>query len=356
MARRANVTSRWTIGPGFDHNGAMNRTITLCLLAALAFPKVASSADGLTPPKRLTRVPVTQAECEAAFAEAATHTALLVPAGRPLEVTEPRENLHFHEPPKFGRLRVAGPFVERLGVLAMGSEIAAVDQAKLPFFTGGMILESVRDYYMNVQVRLHRDDEGRPQLLDRAVVALAKYSHRGGAQASTECVDAALRDMRSLGIWHEATAGEHAFPSQTLVLLNRGAVVVPREGASELIQPQFEFILLQVTFPAKERPQARVFVTTHERTRLHSLASYSQPGKLSECAIQGSILFTEYGVGGQLPKQKATRSVVLKAQGAAEVTQLDECVGKQKLTGDTWANLPQVFDALASGAFPAAAP
>lgn len=295
--------------------------------------------------RRLERVPAAEADLRAAHEQAVAFSAQVVPAHRPFECLDGSEHLTVAATPV--ALRVA---CNRRSVLAMGSDMHPEDKKRLPFFSGKIILDEVNAYFLSVQIRAATSPSGVPYLLDRPQIVVTKYQDSAAALPSTEIVDVSVRDMRSLGFLTRSNTPA-TDPPRTMALAIRNIVADEAPSvAKPALVPKFEIVFVHARTDATGQTLViHSFGTTHDRTKLHRFAPIGQPKQLSDCAIQGTIFFTDYALAGQYPTAKATRSVKLNGTQSFDVAQIDRWLKARGVQGDTWSQLPLVFDAIVDG-------
>jgi hypothetical protein len=330
----------------------MKRTIRTSLLAIVLclvglFADNTASANGWPgAERRLTRLPHTEQELVAAHTQAASFAAIMVPPRRPFESHDGSEQALCH----VGGNEVRIP-CNRRGLIAMGSDMSPDDQKRLPFISGGIILDEVGAYFMSIQIRAATAPGGVPYLLDRPMIALAKYNDTTQTFPSTDIVDHSVRDIRSLGFLTRTDGGAND-PPRTIAIAVRNMVAVDSSPRSK-VEPHYECMFMHArTDPSGRALITHSFGTTLGRTKLHHFTPIGTPKRLADCAIQGTIFFTDYAFGGQYPTAKATRNVKLNSVGSFDVPQIDRWLAARGIKGDTWDHLPLVFDAIIDGTLP----
>ncbi len=302
------------------------------------------SADWPGSERRLVRLPHTEAELRAAHEQAAAFAAEMVPARRSFECLDGSEHVLVRVDDREIKLPC-----NRRGLIAMGSDMLQADQQRLPFFSGGIILDEVNAYFLSIQIRAAMSPTGAPYLVDRPLVALTKYAEANKTFPSTEIVDTSVRDIRSLGFLTRGEALPHD-PPRTLAIAIRNLVAVSDPTGVDKIEPHYECVFMHAQVdPTGRALVTHAFGTTNSRTKLHRFTPIGTPKKLTDCAIQGSIFFTSYAFGGQYPTAKATRMVKLNTVTSIDVPQVDRWLAERGVQGDTWSHLPMVFDALIDG-------
>jgi hypothetical protein len=314
------------------------------LVATLTSVGISSAiaADWPGAERRITRLEHTEDGIRAAHEDVEDFHAIVVPEDSKVEVHVPSEPTL--EETTDGELMLK---CRRCGVFAMGSELSAADAKQLPFLSGGIIRNHIKDHFLSIQARIATNTAGIPYVLDRPLVGVCKYDDRDATASSTEIVDRSARDIRSHGFLVERTADGKLAPPRTLVISIRTTRATAQADGTDKLLPHYEYVFVH----ARKNEKGDVvtlhgFGTTHYRTRLHCFTRQAVPTQLSDCAIQGQIVFTSFSYGGQFPKANATRKVRLNEQTACNISRITEWLQEKKITGDAWDNLPLIFDAM----------
>lgn len=301
-----------------------------------------SAGEWIGAERRITRLVTDEDGVRAAHDAVEEFAAIVVPEDSKLEVHDPSE-------PTLEETTDGEQLLKcrRFGVFAMGSELAPADAKQLPFFSGGIIRNHIKAHFLSIQARVTSTPAGVPYILDRALVGVCKYDEREAISSSTELVDRSSRDIRSHGFLVEKTADGKVAPPRTLVISIRTTRAMTQPDGTDKLTPHYEYVFVHGRPNEKgDGLTLHGFGTTHFRTRLHCFTRQAVPAQLSDCAIQGTIVFTAFSYGGQLPKANATRKVRLNEVTACNVSRINEWLKERELSGDAWENLPRIFDAM----------
>ncbi len=297
-------------------------------------------------------VPRTHEELAAAHEQSAARMGVLVSPGKPLHVPQMAEQRLIRDARTASGQRLESPLALdycRHGFLAVGMEMTAADQRKLPFFSGSTILDRVQRYYLCFGVHVKQDASGQVYLDDRAHVAVADFRSTK-TQPSIELVDSSIRDLRGLGLFVRPDQPLSDESLRTLVLINKSTIVKQDSRGRERYAPSYELTFVRAMVDKQdERVEMHVFTTANERSELHYLKPFAVPQSLAECGMKGTVTFTQYGFAGQLPSSKAIRQASVRGQMSISMDELDRFASDQNWTGGAFDHLTSALDAIIAG-------
>ena len=259
-------------------------------------------------------------------------------------------------------------------VLTVGLKVSATDQAQLPKLSRGSIVNYLRENFIGIQVKIERDDAGRPLIDDHAVAGLCRFAAPTLTADPYALIVQSIKDIRVLGVYPgrfkasaarlaagpEVPATEPAdvqektpkpSDSQTLVMLHGHRQLSPTAAASSasaVWEGEFVFLHALAAEPDRKDVGPFMFVTSENRTKLHKVKIAYPPSSVTSCDVQADITFTAYEYGGQLPKESAVRRSLVFDEWSVSVADADRWVKDQGLEGGALDNLTAVLDRLAT--------
>ncbi len=297
-------------------------------------------------------LPRTDAEMKVAHDRADSEACEPVPAGQPLEVP----GFRLKVPYKVTGVGTDGNPVPqtiefeagRRAVISAGAEMTAGDQGALPMISGNKILDCVNNFYIAVEVRVHRyGPDGVPHLFHRPLGVVGSYTDSTKTQDFVDLVRSSVRDFRSIGLLLKPDEPASAESLRTLVLVNRNNIV-DSHGARP--RPNYEFVSIRARPGATpDGLQLYTFITSGKRTKLHWVPPFVPPKSLGDCVIRSTVFFTEFGFANVFPTARASRSTLIKSQGVWPIATLDDFAKTQGMHGDALSNLTEVLDAVIDG-------
>lgn len=299
------------------------------------------------------QLPRTEAEVVDAHRAAEAMSCEQVGPGEALEIAD------FKHRPVY-RLEISGQVVPtefeacRRTFLSLGANMLPQDQARLPFLSGGRILDTVNGNYIAVQVRIHRHGpNGAPHLYYKPYAAVAWYNNKQRAQEYNDMVRNSVRDIRSLGLYVKPGADADAAALRTLVMLSRNQVVTtPIDVAPPRTRSNYELGFVRAVPTAEGNLTLHTFATTEQRRNLNYLGPYREPANVEQCSIKSFICFTDFGFGNIMPTARASRSSIVRSLTTWPLAQLDEYSQKNWSSG-AFDSLNELLDAIIAGKVPA---
>jgi len=357
--RLNNVTTNERQTPAFaraQFSHALRLFVCCCAAFGGALTVTNLRAAGTLPATRvLERIPRTVKELDAAHLKS-PYACEQLPAGVPLA------------PAKF-QAATSAPTVTtnsatpgelasgRWPALTFGVRMTAADQARLPRFTSGKIMDRVNKNYVSLQVRVDRAGAAEvPYLHYQPLAAVGAFAQAEQTEKFASLQQAAVQDVRSLGLFCKPDEPRTADNLRTLVLSTKGRRVVADDTAEPPnLEPSLELIFIRMRVPASTTDAAsaaveiHAFITTHDLKQLVYLEPYETPAKPVDCALNSTIRLTDYSYGGQYPSARATRGIKYRERGRYETSALDAHARVAGLTSGALDNLTAVLDDVIDG-------
>jgi hypothetical protein len=315
------------------------------LAIALALATQALADSPLSALKTLSILPRTESEIATAHERSRGQACEHLGAGEALEISSFIPEFVGDRFSGQGELPVP---TSRRAAFSVGTDMDDADQSDLPLLTRGKILEYLDTHYVCVDIRVQRDlDSGEFYLHHRPLAATATFAGARLTKEFTDLVSDSVQNMRSLGLLVSGGAKETPETYRTLVMVHKSMMSTTQTGkAAEKGKPIYEFIFVQGRPNGKEGLELHAFATTQERRRLNYLRPFNFPKRPQDCAIRGTIRFTDYKVANLLPAESITRRTTVKSQASFAWEDLNAYAAAQGWRGGAYDHLAKVLDAI----------
>lgn len=295
--------------------------------------------------KTIHTLPRTRDELATAFERAKEDRCELLPPGEPLELTSFAPYLTDRD--RLGAVP-AVPSLRR-GTFSVGLRLSSEEQGRLPALSRGKIVDYIDGHFVSVQARVRRDPLSRIQYLHhRPLAAVAKYSGVRVTQPAEPAIASSVDDFRSLGLLVDPDQSIAVADLRTLVIIHRHDLLHERPSGAPERRPDYELAFIHARSSDSagiEPPALHSFVTSDGRSRLHHLRSL-MPTHAGACDIRADVRLTEFTHAGMYPTQAVVRDVHVADKAAYGIADLDTYVRSREWSGDTWDQLPKLFDAI----------
>ncbi|HEX4129546.1 MAG TPA: hypothetical protein VHZ24_05845 [Pirellulales bacterium] len=333
------------------------RVATLIAVVGLACASSAAAENDALVAGIIRRVPRTTEEVAAAHEKSTENACQPVDAKLPLEMSGFDDHVTYEVQSTAADGRRTAQTMEfdvsRRTALAAGACMTPADQENLPLVSGSTILHCVNDFYIAVQLRVHRrTPNGVPHLFYRPFGAVASYADPQRTQAFVDLVRNSISEFRSLGLFLKPDEQPTAEALRTLVLVNKNVLVTSKPGVDPpQTRPAYEYMFVRAR-PNDAAPgdlRLYTFLSSNGRQRLHYLGQYETPKTVDDCGVKTTIIFTEYGFGGLHPISRASRSTEIHGEASYPMSELDALAKRQAWRGDALDNLTETLDAVIDG-------